>query len=265
LQYYCSGAEVLRVTIYSLISNWRALTLSGRTWDLASGRRDPFFEVVHDHDQLPARGTVFNYTLPAGALLNVRIGVTNNAVSPGMVFVRLQLVLGRGATGVVLSTLAQGYVSLTSDVAWPGSPVTSAGDGPGFLTNVGWGSATGPLRGQTTVPTGFKYEVVAANASFVASALAGNRSLHTQLIDSGGTNMFTGSGADVIGPGSGVSVNLLPGMGPTQINVASVVHLPWPSGLALREGLVIRLFVNNEQAGDALTLNGLLVRRFLDL
>jgi hypothetical protein len=218
----------------------------------------PFREAYTTTINFPT-GTVFNYTLPAGRLLNVRIGVDSTELPPGLVFVRIQLALGRGATPVILSTLAQGYVTLTSDLAWPGSPIAPAGDGRGWVTNIGWQLATGPLRVTQTIGQGRRALVVAAQVSLTTSAAIADRSLHTQLLDGGGSVMFTGAGAAVI-PGSQIkSGNILPGMGPSQIDVASVVHLPWPTDLDLPTGSTIRVFVNNEQAGDALTAGLLMV------
>jgi hypothetical protein len=262
LQYYTSGAERLRVSLSTILSSAN-LIVSGRTWDAANGDVIPFQREITTTSGYPP-GRDYECPLPAGALLNVRIGSVSTNLPPGFVFARLQLIQGSGATATVLSTLAQGFVSTTSDVGWPGSPIEPIGTGRGFLANVGWTLATGPLRATTTVPSGFRYLVIGANLTFVASGVVADRSLHTQLLDPGGETIFTGAGAAALPAGSAVSVNVLPAMGPSQISVSSVLHLPWPPDLDLTSGYVLRVFVNNEQAGDAITPHGLLVREWMD-
>lgn len=261
--YSLSGVEALCLTFWSLTT---AVTLevTGRTYRESDGAIIPFRETVPVTSNL-ATGTTTVYPLIAGALLNVRIGLVEEGVAPDLIFARLQLENGLGDAAIVIATLLQGFVSSSTDLAWPGSPIESPRSREGFITNAGW--SVNNLTGVASqiVTSRMKWRLLGGRVDLTTNATVANRTVLSQLLTSGGSPVFSGV-APVEQPQSVLrAYSLMAGLGPTQINVAGAYHLPWPAGLTIPEAFEMRVVVGNFQAGDVLTGHALMVQEFMDI
>src|SRR4051812_37666922 len=70
-------------------------------------------------------------TMPAGVLLNLVVRAAGALTSRGQCYVRVDIVRGT-TTAVVLGTLLAGYIGSYGGRAWPGSPLESPVEGPGY-------------------------------------------------------------------------------------------------------------------------------------
>jgi hypothetical protein len=133
-QYYLSGVESLRVTVQAILPGGTVDVL-WRTW-----REDDRSIVLTresiDYGSVVALSTTHEYPLQAGALLNVRVGVGSGTGVYGLLWVRVQLLQGRGTAALVVGTLLQGYVSNQNDLAWPGSPIEKQDQAAGSVFSI---------------------------------------------------------------------------------------------------------------------------------
>jgi hypothetical protein len=78
-------------------------------------------------------------------LLNVVVLSTNATVQRGQTYVRIDIERGANAR-VTLGTLLAGYIDSSGGRAWPGSPLESGTEGPGWIHTIVFRQAIRALR-----------------------------------------------------------------------------------------------------------------------
>lgn len=249
-QYYLTGDESLRVIVTPLRLPAGTIELAWRSW------RQSDRQVVLTRQSIPA-GVIFpiasttEYPLNAGALLNLRVGVGSTAVQYGLVWVRVQLILGAGTSANVIGTLAQGFVSTQNDLGWPGSPIEKQDQAAGFLV-----SEPGVLGGASvlwTVSAGQRYRVICGRFSYAASAVAGNRNGFVAVLDPAGNYVYAGENSVAFGAGVTQAFSFAAGHSPSADGAASNFHLPFPTDLELMTGWQVQVSASGAQAGDGIS------------
>lgn len=182
--FYCTGEESLRVTSFGSLAGVvlavrnRFLRVDGVP--VPSGDRH-----VPNSDRSIA---TTEHPLAEGWLLGCELHASTGSPRRGQVFVVVDVIRGGGTAATVLQTLVQGYVTDTSRLTWPGSPIQSSIDGPGVLRSI---TGTDPAAGaeiSETVPTNARWQIHAIRFSLVASAAVANREV--ALVYDDGANVF---------------------------------------------------------------------------
>lgn len=139
--------------------------------------------VAHAYQFTPTSDRARNVTvleMGSGYLLNLVAFAATGSPRLGQLYVKVEVIRGRGDARVALGTLVQDYVTSIQSVAWPGSPLRSSFENGGYLRHI---TGTDPAAGTTiteTVPTGARWSLICFQAVFTTSAVAGNR---TPFID----------------------------------------------------------------------------------
>lgn len=113
--------------------------------------------------------------LAEGVLLNLVVSAELAFLTPGQLYVRVDVVRGLDGATLTLGTLLAGYVGTWSGRAWPGTPLETPLDGPGALMSyVSPDPAAGAvplLRQQVRT----RWRLISARTALTTSAVAGNR------------------------------------------------------------------------------------------
>jgi hypothetical protein len=242
--FYLTGEDNLRVTTFGALAGV-ALAIEGRRVD-EGGAIVPFAERHVPNSDYSAKTTL--HQIGAGSLLNAHVRVTAGAVVRGHVFVLLEVV--RGLTGAIqpLATLAQGYVSATARLAWPGSVIESSVGGLGRLRLI---TGTNPAAGVEileTVPAGVRWLLRSFAFNFTASGVAANR-VPVLTIDDGAAIVWEASSAIAVTAGQLAKYRAGAGLPFFTYDTRSY-QLPLPEGLALPAGARIRTVTAALDVGD---------------
>lgn len=246
-QYYLTGDESIRVIVTPVRFPAGTIELAWRSW------RQSDRQVVLTRQTIQAGvifpiGSTTEYPLNEGALLNLRVGVGAATVQYGLAWVRVQLILGAGASANVIGTLAQGFVSTQNDLGWPGSPIEKQDQAAGFLL-----SEPGVLGGSSvlwTVPASERHRVTCGRFSYTCSAAAGNRNAFVAVIDNAANYVYVGESGLTFGAGIGFNYSFAAGQSPSADGAASNFHLPFPNDLELMAGWQVQVGCSGAQAGD---------------
>jgi len=259
-QYYLTGDENLRLEVES---DWVAarVELAWRFWR-ESDRTIQLTRQSHLTSDI-TRSTRSTYKLDAGALLNVRVSTPVLPPPYGMTWVRVQLIRGLEGGTEVIGTLLQGYVSLTNDLNWPGSPIEKQDGSSGVIRQVGFSNNGFDLR--ATVPTDRRWRVVCGRFAYTTGGVAGARNPFVIGLDAAAAIYWAGIVPSNIPPGSTFVFSFGAGMSPSAVTVVGLFHLPWPNDLEMAAGHQVRASVDGFQAGDSFSNGALVVRQWMDL
>jgi hypothetical protein len=170
-QFFTTGEEALRVT--------SACSTAGTLIALHYRFLDPEKGITANRETQTASSdrtaVTSEFSLGAGALLNLTVFAETGAPKMGQCFVRVQLIRGRGAAAVVMGTLVQGYVTGNQDLAWPGSALQYSTDGPGVIRTIVGTFPAPPSEFSESVPTGAQWELLAVTSRIITDATAGDR------------------------------------------------------------------------------------------
>jgi hypothetical protein len=168
---YCTGDEFLRMTSFGSVAS---VALALRTRFL----RTDGYPVASSERHVPASdrtSVTTDFHLVDGWLLGCEVHAVAGTPRRGQVFVVVDLVRGSSATPDVLQTLLQGYVTDTSRLAWPGSPIRSSIEGPGVLRSIAGANPAAGANIVETVPTNARWRLHAIQFSLVTAIAAANR------------------------------------------------------------------------------------------
>jgi hypothetical protein len=180
--FYVTGEDNLRVVIRNSLAS-AVVTVEGRFLSVA-GEVTPFVQTIAPASDRTAGTTDFR--LGDGWILNVSARVTSGDPQVGQVYVRLLVIRGLGAAPINIGTLAQGYATNADDLAWPGAPIRSSVEGPGWIRTLTVADPAAGADFAATVPTGARWRPLAVHWQIVSSATAANRETALRLTD--GTN-----------------------------------------------------------------------------
>ena len=169
--FYFSGEDALRITTFNAAAGV-TVAIEGRRIDV-DGRIVPFAERhVPNTDRTTASST---FVLGEGFLLNVQIRASAGTPRIAQCFAILEVVRGTTGAAIPLATLLQGYVTDTSRLSWPGSPIRSSIDGPGVIRSI---TGTDPAAGaevSETVPTNARWQLMGLRFVLTTDATVANR------------------------------------------------------------------------------------------
>lgn len=180
----------------------------------------------------------------------------------GQVFVTAELVRGIGPTVQSLGILAAGYVGNGEPLTWPGTPIMTSVDGPGYLRSVNNAQPGAGADWTITVPVGARWRPIALLASLATSATVATRQAQILLDD--GANVFAqmsgndGQAASLTFAYTLASSNGVGAMAPTD------ALIPLPDWTVLLAGYRIRSSTLSIQAADQWTAQQLLVEEWIE-
>jgi len=171
IQWLFTGEDGLRVLVANVVAG---LTLRVAARFLNDDASSP---QVLEYDLRPLSSGIMefhNIPLPRGVLLNVVILALGQVAIRGECFVRVDVIRGRGAMGT-FGTMLSGYVGTWGGLAWPGNPLQSSIEGPGWHhTIINAAPAVGVGHG-FNMATRSARRILSARTTLTTSAVAGAR------------------------------------------------------------------------------------------
>lgn len=261
-QFFSDGSENLRLRVWSSLVTH--VGLQGR-WLRAVGEVHPFrYDVLTTSDRLPLEQ---NFPLDAGYMLNCSIGILGSTITQiGQTFVQLALVRGRGGAAVEMGTILQGYVATSHWIAFPGSPVQHAFEGPGYKHPEVMAAPAAGADIIITVPDHARWRVYSVFSSFVASAAAANRFPALAVRQGVATPIWSIQAPLVVTAGTGFNFYWTPGIpfGPAATAIANQFQVPLPDPVWMPSLYTMRTETANIQAGDQWGLMRVFVEEWLE-
>lgn len=142
-----------------------------------------------------------DFPLGVGFPLNITCFASTGSPLIGQCFVQVQIISGMTGATLPLGTLLQDYVTAAQALAFPGSPIRSSIEGGGVLRFI---TGTNPGAGaeiSEAVPTGARWQLLAANFVLACSVAAGNRRANF-VHKSGATQIYRGINTNTIAAGA---------------------------------------------------------------
>lgn len=179
---YVTGEDQLRLRSMNSAAGV-ILALEGRVLRL-DGSISPI-----SSPQTPNTDRTFQTTLHQigeGWLQHVSVRATAGAPRRGQCYVWVEIVRGQTNAVQPLGCVLKGYVTDTSGLAWPGSPLADPADGPGVIRSITGTDPAANTEFSETVPANARWRLLAVSVALVADANAANRET-TLIIDDGAT------------------------------------------------------------------------------
>jgi hypothetical protein len=256
--FFLDGADALRCTAFNALAGVE-LAIEGRYLDLEGQLRTFGERLVPNTDRSIASAI---YTLGAGWLLNAHVRAVAGSPRVGQCFALLEIVRGRTGASSPIATLLQGYVTDTSRIAWPGSPIRPSIDGSGVLRSI---TGTDPAAGaeiSETVPTNARWYLYTFRASLVTDATVANRQ-PVLVVDDGTSELFRA--AHPLNQTAGTTwMNSWTVVGAGSSGGGFGVIHALPDRVILPGGSRIRTVTNAIQAGDNWSAPQLLVEEWIE-
>lgn len=250
--------DSLQLTAWNSLANV-VLTISGR-FLRTDGTIEAFVERHVPNTNRTASSAIF--PRGCGWLTDLSIIASGAAPLRGQTFVRVDVVRGTSSPIIVLSTIAQGYVTATKRLAYPGSVIEDSVTGAGAVRSI---TGTDPAAGaeiSETVPTGARWRFLSLRAIFVTDVTAANRAPVLTFDD--GTNAFAGAANSVNQAASGTFTYHFGNVGANHANSSPGVMVSTPANLLLLAGYRMRTITGSIQAGDNWGAPQYLVEEFLE-
>lgn len=197
-----------------------------------------------------------------GFLLSASLRATAGAPRRGQVFAILDLV--RGSTGAIqpLAMLLQGYVTDSSRLGWPGSPVQASADGPGVIRSITGSDPAAAAEILETVPTNARWKLLGFRATLVTDANVANR-LPRLVVDDGSAILLRAESINF--QVASTTMAHWAAVGLAKIATASQdPQWGFPVGLALPGGFRLGTSTVALQAGDNWSAPQLLVEEWIE-
>lgn len=180
-QFVVDGSENFRVRIACSLANV-VVTLAARVL-LPDGSISPLTQTFAPTGDRTINS--FDVPIGQGAILSAVMYASQGTPVRGQCFAQLGLIQGLGASATPLAVLLQDYITSFQALAWPGSPIRSSVDGPGWQHTF---SVPDPPAGSSqvlTVPTGARWELRSLTAQLTTDAVVGNRFPEMRVISGG--------------------------------------------------------------------------------
>jgi hypothetical protein len=256
--FYCTGEEFLRVSSFGSLAS---VELAVRTRFLG---RDGALSPSGDRHVPTSTRTLAttDHPLGQGWLLGCAIFATVGTPRVGQVFVVVDLIRGSGAGAVIVQTLAQGYVTDTSRLSWPASPIRRSIDGPGVLRSITGTDPAANTEVSETVPTNARWRLRGFAVQLVTDANVATRRVVLQL-DDGATLLWAATATDSQ-VASLTRQYGFPNVGSYVVAQVSTIGIPGPEGLPLQGGFRVRTATVNIQVTDNYGAPQLLVEEWIE-
>lgn len=258
-QFVTTGEDNLRVTVINSAAGCR-VAIQGRRID-DSGTVLPMAWSIAPTADRSASTAIF--PLGVGAIVNLTVWASSGSPAIGQTFVIAQLVRGREGGTELLGTLLQGYVTGTQTLGWPGSPIQSSIEGPGYVRQF---NGTAPALGiapYEVVPTGARWELLSAVAVLVTDATAIART--PRLVAHGPYAPLLYVTASIAQNATATNFFLYTsGFGAPGVYTSPVNQNPLPVSIPLFAGTPIYFDTLNFQPGDQWSALSICIREWLE-
>jgi len=259
-QFLFTGEDKLRVVIMNSQAGV-VVQLDGRF--LHEGAKTPVAfapRFTPTADRMP---NTFDVDVGIGYLLNCSLIVVSGAPLVGQTYVMVQIVRGSTGATLVLGCLLGGYITAMQHLGYPGSPIESSIVGGGYYRSV---VGTAPALGaelSETVPAGARWELLSVRATFITSAVVGNRFPNLTLTPGAS---LVGVSLDPTGIPASTTKSMIWGVNMPVLDViGSFAHqLPLPRGAILLAGGSWGTNTPGLDGGDHWSAPTYLVREWLE-
>lgn len=180
-QFIFGGEDNLKLFVSNTVVG-QTIRLTGR-WIESGSDEVQVFSQDFQHSGSPTEQT-FRFNVGRGVLLNLAVLPTFNICQRGQCFVRVDIERGENAR-IVLGTLLQGYIDSSGGRAWPGSPLESAVEGPGFIRTYPSSVPAPGIGAQLLIAAATRWRVISATAQMTASAVVVTRRPIFTLVNNG--------------------------------------------------------------------------------
>jgi len=192
-----------------------------------------------------------DFAIPEGFLLDLAVHVDAGTPRRGQSFVQVGIARGSGAARVPLSVCISDYVTVAAAIGWPGSPLRSSVEGPGFMRVV---TGTDPAAGVEiveTVPTDARWKIHGISFILATDGNVANR-LVSVVLDDGTSTYFRASTPNAQVANTSVRYSIAPTgvIGDSQV-VAQQLNVP--IGIVLFQGHRYSTLTSSIQVGDNFT------------
>lgn len=257
--FFVTGSDALQVSSWNALAGV-TLTIAGRFRTL-DGEDHPFVFTHAPNTNRTIASSVF--PLGDGWIVNATVFVSAAAPIIGQTFVRLQIVRGFSSSGIVLATLAAGYVTAVQPVAWPGGAVQGSLDGAGAVRSIAGSTPGAGAEISEAVPTGARWELLAFSCRFVSGAAVANRD-PVWTLDDGATIYARNGWNALVVASTTIDFTLEPGFAAPWNDQGGHANVPLPINLRLAAGHRIRTVTTNIQVADQYSAIQYLVREWLE-
>jgi hypothetical protein len=260
--FFATQDDTLRVTV---LNGAAGVTLNIRYRGLdVQGRPPTSADTVIPATNRTASTTIVR--LPIGWIFGGSIFAAAGSPVEGQCYVVVDLMRGEGTAATVHQTLAQGYVTTTKKLAFPGSPLLAPTEGPGALRAI-VGTAPGAgVEISEVVPTNARWQLLAFQSRLVTGAAVANRNPEL-TIDDGANEYMRGPSLAAIPASTTIRPSWAPGCS-HQVS-SSAAPGAWIVSLGdevfLPSGGHIKTVTQNIQAADQWDAPRYLVREWIDV
>ena len=260
-QFETTGEDHLRVRIWNNASA-NTVEIRGRQ-RLADGTYSPF-----DHFITPTTDRTLNeklIALSAGYVVTLSAASSTTATEPGQCFVQVDLVRGFSGGLITLGTLLQGYVGGFAALSWPGSPLRTALEGPGFIATI---NGSNPGAGQEIsqlVPQRVRWRLLSFQAVLLTSAVVATRTAALFVTNTLGSNIAKISAPYGHLASQAIEYYWFAGMPMSAAPSLFPVVQGFPADLPIKAGFFLRTVTNNLDAGDDWSAPTYTVEQWLDV
>lgn len=188
------------------------------------------------------------FRLTEGYILSASLSVQPPGVARGTLFAMLSIQRSQAPAPVYVYTLASGYISLLSSIAWPGLRADTSTAGGGFLESV---TVANPAAGSDwtyTVAAGTRERIVSVTATLTTSATVANR-IPVITITQGGNIVYQASPTAAQTATTALTYLFTSGLQPWT-GAGGQIVVPLPPNLFLTGGNTISVTTTALQAGD---------------
>ena len=225
-------------------------------------------ELVDSGDQLTpptdrSLATV-DVSLTAGFPLNVQVFALSGPSLGALCVVQVQIVAGRGAAALPFATVLQGYITPTSSLSWPGSPLVGPLDGAGALLAIIVAPPAAGVESSLVIPTNARRLLLSCDITFTASGVAGNRNPSLAYDNGVGSFMRSPYGAN-IAAGGVVGFTWMAGFGSQVVSPSGRVGASLPDAAFLLTGYHVKTETIGLLAGDQWSGAQLSMREWIDV
>lgn len=191
----------------------------------------------------------FDVPLAEGYLLSVALGIGpgSTTVRRGAAYATVGLQRGAG-TGNRFTQLIADSPGSDLDLGWPGGPLRSSADGPGFIHSLQLANPAAGADFTFVAAAGQRLRVDSFQAQFAASATVATRNISI-IVDDGANAVWTHDLAAGITASATDQIVATGTNAPTGV-IATVQSVVLPPGLILAPGWRIRSSTANIQVGD---------------
>lgn len=245
-QFLVSGEDNLRVRVWDSAAG-RTLAVSGRAVALDGG-------IQVWNEAIPLDGTRLLKTrmiaLAPGYVLSVAAELPEGSVERGQCFAQIDLVRGLSGPVTTLGTLLQGYVTSAGGLAYPGSPIVSPLEGPGWFRQI---TGSIPAPGAQIAEPGTQNAVQTLRSfrvSLTTNAVVSNRYASLYAQESSGGIWWLSPSIYPQPASTSYNYNWLPNVGATLDAGPFNLAVPLPGTHRITVAQAIRTIVVPMAAGD---------------